>query len=67
MSKMIEPAAECCGFDSFLGSSVPGLDEVGETFRANLGSDTEQNERRKPEKTMVPVSPKVRVKAPAKR
>jgi hypothetical protein len=33
-----------------LFSTVQGLDEVGETFPANLDSDTEQNERREPEK-----------------
>ena len=31
-------------------STAQGLDEVGETFPANLDSDTEQNERREPEK-----------------
>jgi hypothetical protein len=31
-------------------STVQGLDEVGETFPADLDSDTEQNERREPEK-----------------
>jgi hypothetical protein len=31
-------------------STVQGLDEVGEAFPANLDSDTEQDERREPEK-----------------
>ena len=57
---------ELADLSLFWDSGVPGLDEVGETFRASLGSDTEQNERRKSEKTIVPVSPRVRVKAPAK-